>query len=114
MQDSKEFQFKYRVADLLEEVQLNGEHFVFSDKARAMAKELAEYARNTQLYKQGEDMRKEFLNSFEVTPETVYIHMCDRIVKSPTEIHMISSAILMLPILDESLDAESAGRKEQV
>ena len=109
---NKAFQFKYRVADLLYEVKVEGGHFTFSDKARAMVKELAEYARSTELYRQSEDMRAEFLNSFEVTPETVYIHMCQEIIEAISIPDATSAAILMLPILDEALDAESAGRKE--
>lgn len=110
---NKAFQFKYRVADLLDEVKVEGGHFTFSDKARAMVKELAEYARNTELYRQSEDMRAEFLNSFEVTPETVYIHMCQEIIEAISIPDATSAAILMLPILDDTLEAESAGRKER-
>ena len=104
--------FKEKVLDLLEEVEAEGDVFTFSEKARALVKECADYARSTELYKNAEDQRNEFWKDLEVTPTNVYLHLLDRIIRAPRTFLMITSAIIFIPTLDEALDAEAVNREE--
>ena len=75
----------------------------FSDEAKKLIHEVAEYSRNTAIYKDSSDRSDEFWKNNEKTVKNVWIHMLDRVVNAPTTIHRDSSVILMMPVLDELL-----------
>lgn len=99
-------EFQDKVADMLEEVYADGSEFVFTDKAKTILKECAEYARETTLYIENEAGANEFWSEttenavYRATPTNVYRHILERIVNAPTRLHMIASVIIHIPTLD--------------
>ena len=73
------------------------ENVFFSEKAKGLIKEIAEYAKTTMLYKRTKERREEF---WKETQDT----LLDRVANAPTRIHAESSIILLMPRLDEVLN----------
>ena len=81
------------------------ENVIFSEKAKGLIKEIAEYAKTTTLYKRTKERREEFWEmTKDATPALVYGYMLDRVANAPTRIHAESSIILLMPRLDEVLN----------
>lgn len=78
------------------------EKLAFTDRAKSLIKEMADYSRRTKLYEHHRDNDREFWEDVgEETPEKVYAHMLNRVNNAPLNIHMYSSIILLMPKLDE-------------
>ena len=81
------------------------ENVIFSEKAKGLVKEIAEYAKTTMLYKRTKERREEFWkDTQEATPALIYGYMLDRVANAPTRRHAESSIILLMPRLDEILN----------
>lgn len=80
---------------------------VFTDKAKALVHEIADYARTTRIWEETKEEREWFWeDTKDGTPELVYGYMLDRIVNAPTRLMRDSSVILVIPRLDELLNGE--------
>lgn len=93
-------------SELIEQVKYGKDKkLFFNDKAKAIIKEIAEYARKTKIWEIVKEQREQFWEySKDSTPEQVYAYMLDRIVNAPTSFHRDSSVILIIPRLDEILN----------
>ena len=49
-----------------------------------------------------------------MTAKQVYIDMCFKIVNAPTQIHMMMAPKLILPVIDDLLQAELTESEEEV
>lgn len=99
------------VPELIEETKEDGANLIFSDRAKEIIKEVAEYSRKTKLYSENKERGEEFWsNPEERTARNVYIYMLDRIVNAPTSIHRDSSVILMMPVLDGIINGMEAAQ----
>lgn len=49
-----------------------------------------------------------------MTAKQVYIDMCFKIVNAPTQIHMMMAPKLILPVIDDLLQAELSESEEEV
>lgn len=79
-------------------------NLLFDDRAKAIIKDIADFARNTKIWETVKEQREQFWeDTKDSTPEQVYSYMLDRIVNAPTSIHRDSSIILIMPRLDELL-----------
>lgn len=97
--------------ELIDDVKEDGGEFVFSERAKAIVKEIADYARSTKLYARSKEQGDEFWkDGKQHTAREIYLFMLDRIVNAPTAIHRNSSVILHIPYLDEELN----GKEETV
>lgn len=86
----------------LKELRSNVNSLFFSDRAKEIIKEMAEYARETKLFKDNKDNYEQFLvDSKNATATAMYNYMLDRILKAPDNIHLKSNIILIMPRLDE-------------
>ena len=91
------------IPELIEAVKKDGNNLIFTDRAKAIVKEIATYARETGIWESSTELRENFWkNSADATPEQVYGYMLDRI--APTRIHRDSSILLIMPRLDELLN----------
>lgn len=99
------------VPELIEETKDDGTNLIFSDRAKEVVKEVAEFSRKTKLYQENKERGKEFWsNPEERTARNIYIYMLDRIVNAPTSIHRDSSVILLMPVLDEAVNGTEAAQ----
>ena len=74
-------------------------------KAKTLVKEIADFSRNTRIYRKAEARREEFRNETkDATPALIYGYLLDRVVNAPTMLHASSSVILLIPRLDELLN----------
>lgn len=98
------------VTELIESVQHGDDNTVtFTDRAKAIVKEIAEFSRETRIWEETKEEREWFWeDTKDGTPEQVYGYMLDRIVNAPTRFHRDSSVILVIPRLDELLNGEEA------
>lgn len=103
-----------RMADLCEEMLKDNpeesgkmlDELIFSEKSRNIINELADYSERTGLYKRLEHEREEFERDIDKTPGMIYGYMLERAVDAPTKMHMISSVILLMPVLRRLLQEE--------
>ena len=77
----------------------------FSQRAKEIIKEVADYARTTKIYAANKEQREKFWEETkDATPALIYEYMLDRVVNAPTKMHMNCSVILIIPKLDELLN----------
>ena len=76
----------------------------FSEESKKLIHEVAEKCRILPIYQQN----KEKVNTYKdgMTAKQVYIDMCFKIVNAPTQIHMMMAPKLILPVIDDLLQAE--------
>lgn len=72
---------------------------LFSEKSREIINDIANYSERTALYERMKHQREEFERDLHETPDLIYRYMLDRVANAPTKIHMISSIILLMPVL---------------
>ena len=83
---------------------------VLSQKAKTLVKEIADFSRNTKIYR--EARREEFRNETkDATPALIYGYLLDRVVNAPTMLHASGSVILLIPRLDELLNGTEESQK---
>ena len=78
----------------------------FSEKSREIIDDIANYSEKTALYERMKHQREEFERDLHETPDLIYTYMLDRVVNAPTKMHMISSIILLMPVLRRLLQEE--------
>ena len=94
---------------LIEDV---GHDISFSDKSKVIIHDIAEYARQLELYKHysydSDSFMEEWRAEETVTAKAVYLHMLYKIVNAPTVLHRNMSIILFMPIIDDMLTQNNA------
>lgn len=87
----------------------NEEVFAFLSDNRDLIRSIADDARGTGLFdksrEQYDEFRKTVLKDEQSVEQNVvnaYLWVLDRIVNSPTQLHMQSSVLLCMPIVDEA------------
>lgn len=84
-----------------------GDDCSFSDKSKTIIHDIAEYARQMELYKHFSRDRDSFMEEWRaeetVTAKDVYMHMLYKIANAPTTLHRNMSIILFIPIIDDML-----------
>lgn len=76
----------------------------FSDRAKEIINEIADYAEKTKIFK---DNKEKGETQFEGEPaRLIYGYLCDRIVNAPTTIHRDVSCILIIPFLRKAIQTE--------
>lgn len=94
-----------KIIKILELVQTKDDGTVeFSEESKKLIHEVAEKCRILPIYQQN----KEKVNTYKdgMTAKQVYIDMCFKIVNAPTQIHMMMTPKMMLPLIDDKLQEE--------
>ena len=99
------------IPELIKETTLGDDNIIFSDRAKAIIKEVVEYSKKTPIYKENSTRANEFWTSENKTARNVYAHMLNKIVNAPTSLHRDASVILCIPILDEIVNGAEKGAK---
>lgn len=91
---SNSIEMNAAVVELLEDVMKENdgkegkENVIFSQKAKTLVKEIADFSRNTRIYRKAEARREEFRNETkDATPALIYGYLLDRVVNAPTMLH---------------------------
>lgn len=90
--------FKLIDMDLID----NNGNVVFTDEAKELIHTIANQCRNTKLYQHATEKAHVFSEG--KTAEELYSKMLTRIAFAPTQLHMISSAILIIPLISDKLN----------
>ena len=77
---------------------------IFTDEARQLIHEISEECMKTTIILDNKDRAEDY--GRELSAEDVYVDMLLKIVQAPTTIHMLMSAILLIPIIDQKLRKE--------
>lgn len=91
----------------------SSENILFSDKAKSLIHEMAEYARNSKYYKKisETDAWINEQNSYieaamKTTVSRVYYDMLYKIAAAPTFIHAELAPLALIPVIDDMLQCE--------
>jgi hypothetical protein len=94
----------------------SSEDIIFSDKAKDLIHEMAEYARNNKYYQKilatetGMNEHNLYVEAAkEKTVSRVYYDMLYKIVEAPTFIHLEFTPMMLIPIIDDMLQCENQG-----
>ena len=78
---------------------------IFSQKAKRLVKIIADFSRNTKMYRETEARIENFRNKTkDATPTLMYVYILDRVANAPTMFHANFNVILLMPRLDELLN----------
>ena len=109
----RKWRYGRKIIKILELVQTKDDGTVeFSEESKKLIHEVAEKCRILPIYQQN----KEKVNMYKdgMTAKQVYIDMCFKIVNAPTQIHMMMTPKLILPVIDDLLQAELSESEEEV
>ena len=91
--------------DLLEnEVTYENVNVLFTDKAKTIIHEIAEYSRNCDMFKKNLDNSESQWVREEKDIRLLWNHMIERIANAPTRLHSQFSVILVMPYVDDLLE----------
>lgn len=93
----------------------SSENILFSDKAKSLIHEMAEYARNSKYYKKILENDAWMINeqksyieaAMKTTVSRVYYDMLYKIAEAPTFIHAELAPLMLIPVLDDMLQCEN-------
>jgi len=94
-----------KILKLLEMPILDEENNVsFSKEARELIHEIAEVCKGNEVIRKNQEKQKKYADG--LSAEEVYVDMLYKIIESPTKIHMIMSAKMIIPVIDKKLEEE--------
>lgn len=76
----------------------------FSEESRKLIHEVAEECRKLPIYQKNKEKENTYKDG--MTAKQVYMDMCFKIVNAPTQIRMMMTPKLMLPVIDDLLQGE--------
>lgn len=101
-----------KIIKILELVQVKDDGTVeFSEESKKLIHEVAEDCRKLPIYQKNKE--KENTCKDGMTAKHAYMDMCFKIVNAPTQIHMMMTPKLMLPVIDDLLQAEMNESEEK-
>ena len=102
-----------KIIKILELVQTKDDGTVeFSEESKKLIHEVAEKCHTLPTYLHHKDPVNPYTAG--MTAKQVYIDMCFKIVNAPTQIHMMMAPKLILPVIDDLLQAELSESEEEV
>ena len=100
-----------KIIKILEWVQTKEDGTVeFSEESKKLIHEVAEECRKLPIYQKNKEKENTYKDG--MTAKQVYMDMCFKIVNAPTQIHMMMTPKLMLPVIDDLLQAEMSELEE--
>lgn len=79
------------------------EKIEITDRGRQIINEISNYAEQTRIFQENKSRGEIFDDA---TASQVYGYMLDRIANAPTQMHMYSSVLLIMPFLKQKLKEE--------
>ena len=98
-----------KMVELLETTESTGDTAVFNDKAVELVKEIAEWARGTNFYKDNHETEEKFFDS-SATPSDIWMFMLQKIVGAPTAMHRDCIVAGHMPALEVAITREASGQ----
>lgn len=95
-----------KMVELLEATEATDDAVVFNDKAIALVKEIAEWARGTNFYKEHREAAAEFFDRT-ATPSDIWMFMLQKIVGAPTTLHRDCIVAGHMPTLEAAIMREA-------
>ena len=95
-----------KMVELLEATKATDDVVVFDDKAIALVKEIAEWARGTNFYKEHHETAEEFFDGT-ATPSDICMFMLQKIVGAPTTLHRDCIVAGHMPTLEAAIMREA-------
>lgn len=95
-----------KMVELLEATESTDGTVVFNDKAVGLVKEIAEWARGTNFYKDSREVAAEFFGD-SATPSDIWMFMLQKIVGAPTAIHRDCVVAGHMPALEAAIMREA-------
>ena len=83
----------------------NGNITTFSDRGKAIIKEIADYARSRPMDKKTKELREGYINQG-VNASEVYYDMLIKVTNAPFGIYREMTVLLLMPILDELVNGK--------
>ena len=83
---------------------------VFSDRAKEIIKELSGMYEKTQIYMENAERIPDWIKS--ATAAEIYYHLCDKITKAPTGLHVMMIGPILIPILWKKIQEAEQMLKE--
>lgn len=94
-----------KIIKIMQLVQIKKDNTVeFPEEARKLIREVAEKCRKLPVYKDNTDKVDTYKDG--ITAGEIYLDMCLKIVNAPTQIHMMATPKMMLPLIDDKLQEE--------
>lgn len=91
-----------KMVELLETAETVDDVVVFNDKAIGLVKEIAEWAKGTNFYKENRKKAEEFFEKT-TTSSTIWMFMLRKIVEAPTSLHRDCVVAGYMPVLEETI-----------
>lgn len=95
-----------KMVELLEATEAKDDAVVFNDKAVSLVKEIAEWARGTNFYKENREAATKFFNST-ATPSEIWMFMLQKIIGAPTTLHRDCIVAGHMPTLEAAIMREA-------
>lgn len=92
-----------KMVKLLEATEAKDNSVVFDDKAISLVREIAEWARETNFYKENRKAAGEFFD-ITATPSEIWMFMLQKIVGAPTSIHRDCVVAAHMPALEAAIE----------
>lgn len=83
----------------------------FTDEAKQLIHEISEMCMDANLIVENKDRIDQYGEGF--SAEEVYVDMLHKIVDAPTSLHMVMSARLLIPVIDQKL-RETGGEIDEM
>ena len=95
-----------KMVELLEATESTDDAVVFNEKAVGLVKEIAEWARGTNFYKENREAAAKFFDS-SATPSEIWMFMLQKIIGAPTTIHRDCIVAGHMPALEDAIMREA-------
>lgn len=95
-----------KMVELLEATEAKDNAVVFNDKAVSLVKEIAEWARETNFYKENHKAADEFFD-ITATPSEIWMFMLHKIIGAPTTLHRDCIVAGHMPALEAAIMREA-------
>lgn len=93
------------ITDIIGAVDTKDNNIICDESTREKIKRVAEYSRGTSLYKETAEEREKLIKkNADANAAEVYMFLLERLIHAPTTLHMFSSVIILLPLVDDLMD----------
>ena len=94
-----------KIIKIMQLVQIKKDNTVeFPEEAKKLIHEAAEKCRKLPVYKDNIDKADAYKDG--ITSGEIYLDMCWKSVNAPTQVHMMLTPMMMLPLIDDKLQEE--------
>ena len=85
----------------------------FTDRGKAIIKEIADYSRSRPMYKKEKEQREEYANCA-LSASEVYYDMLTKVTNAPFAIYRDMTVLLLMPVLDELVNGKEEAYAKQI